>query len=569
METTERFEKYVGQVFDGRYRIQKIIGIGGMAVVFEAEDFVMKRTVALKLLKDEINNDVQSVKRFINESRAVAMLNHPNIVAIYDVTVKDTEKYIVMENIRGITLKSYMNRKGVLNIKEALSYTEQILMALEHAHSKGIIHRDIKPQNIMLLRNGTIKVADFGIAKLPDVNEPQQDGQKKKAIGTVYYISPEQAVGKAIDARSDLYSLGVMLYEMVTGKLPFNAEKPLSVAMMQVHEKPVPPSKLNAAVPKGVEQLILCAMEKDPEKRYQDAKDMLRAVTQLKNNPHANIKPPRKRGEKEKEKKKERQSHSMLPVIAGVATAFMISFSIAAFYIFSQLITADEAQSAKEIEVRDFVGMVWSDTFAQELDEKYYTFQIEYQYSETEERGTILSQDPPAGQSRKVIEGEQNCAVVLYVSQGCDEFPLDDYTMEENRAVRLELEERGLQYEIVEQYHDTILEGYVISTSPAKGEMVRAGKTDSHSGTMAGDKVTLYVSKGQEIKETQVPDLVGLGEADAMRKLLESNLALGKVTYVESELPNGTVISQSKNPLTTVPIGSTKIDLTVSLGKDS
>ena len=289
MEATQRFEKYVGQVFDGRYRIQKIIGIGGMAVVFEAEDFVMKRTVALKLLKDEINNDVQSVRRFINESRAVAMLNHPNIVAIYDVTVKDDLKYIVMENIRGITLKSYMNRKGVLNVKEALSFTEQILMALEHAHSKGIIHRDIKPQNIMLLRNGTIKVADFGIAKLPDVNETQEE-QNKKAIGTVYYISPEQASGKPIDARSDLYSLGVMLYEMVTGRLPFRSEQLLNVAKMQVNEKPVPPSKRNAAVPKGVEQLILCAMEKDPAKRFQSAKEMLRVVTQLKNNPQANIK---------------------------------------------------------------------------------------------------------------------------------------------------------------------------------------------------------------------------------------------------------------------------------------
>lgn len=554
MEATQRFEKYVGQVFDGRYRIQKIIGIGGMAVVFEAEDFVMKRTVALKLLKDEINNDVQSVRRFINESRAVAMLNHPNIVAIYDVTVKDDLKYIVMENIRGITLKSYMNRKGVLNVKEALSFTEQILMALEHAHSKGIIHRDIKPQNIMLLRNGTIKVADFGIAKLPDVNETQEE-QNKKAIGTVYYISPEQASGKPIDARSDLYSLGVMLYEMVTGRLPFRSEQLLNVAKMQVNEKPVPPSKRNAAVPKGVEQLILCAMEKDPAKRFQSAKEMLRVVTQLKNNPQANIKLLKHKPEKDKKKRPERQSRSMLPVIAGVATAFLITFSIAAFYVFSQLIIGDEDSQAQEISVRDFVGMTWSDTFAKDVGEDYYTFEVQYQFSETEEKGKILSQEPKAGESRKVIPGEQSCKVTLYVSQGVDEFPLDDYSIEEYREVELALDSRVLNYTVEEQYHDTIISGYVISTSPAAGSSVKAG-----------DTITLYVSLGQEVRNTIVPNVVGMGEQEAMHTLLGNNISLGKVTYQQSDLPEGTVISQSKNPLTEVPIGSTKIDLVVSAG---
>lgn len=554
MEATQRFEKYVGQVFDGRYRIQKIIGIGGMAVVFEAEDFVMKRTVALKLLKDEINNDVQSVRRFINESRAVAMLNHPNIVAIYDVTVKDDLKYIVMENIRGITLKSYMNRKGVLNVKEALSFTEQILVALEHAHSKGIIHRDIKPQNIMLLRNGTIKVADFGIAKLPDVNETQEE-QNKKAIGTVYYISPEQASGKPIDARSDLYSLGVMLYEMVTGRLPFRSEQLLNVAKMQVNEKPVPPSKRNAAVPKGVEQLILCAMEKDPAKRFQSAKEMLRVVTQLKNNPQANIKLLKHKPEKDKKKRPERQSRSMLPVIAGVATAFLITFSIAAFYVFSQLIIGDEDSQAQEISVRDFVGMTWSDTFAKDVGEDYYTFEVQYQFSETEEKGKILSQEPKAGESRKVIPGEQSCKVTLYVSQGVDEFPLDDYSIEEYREVELALDSRGLNYTVEEQYHDTIISGYVISTSPAAGSSVKAG-----------DTITLYVSLGQEVRNTIVPNVVGMGEQEAMHTLLGNNISLGKVTYQQSDLPEGTVISQSKNPLTEVPIGSTKIDLVVSAG---
>ncbi|MBE6612342.1 MAG: serine/threonine protein kinase, partial [Ruminococcaceae bacterium] len=226
----DTFEKYVGQVIDKRYRIIRVLGIGGMAVVFEANDLLMRRNVALKMLKDDIAKDTPSVKRFINESKAVAMLSHPNIVNIYDVSVKDDLKYIVMELIEGITLKNYIQKKGVLNYHEIISITEQILLALEHAHSKGIVHRDIKPQNIMMLKNGVIKVADFGIAKLPNAETLTMTD---KAIGTVFYISPEQASGKQIDRRSDIYSLGVTMYEMATGKLPFVADSPVTVAIMQ------------------------------------------------------------------------------------------------------------------------------------------------------------------------------------------------------------------------------------------------------------------------------------------------------------------------------------------------
>ena len=258
---------------------------------------------------------------------------------------------------------------------------------------------------------------------------------------------------------------------------------------------------------------------------------------------------------KDKKKRPERQSHSMLPVIAGVATAFLITFSIAAFYVFSQLIIGDEDSQAQEISVRDFVGMTWSDTFAKDVGEDYYTFEVQYQFSETEEKGKILSQEPKAGESRKVIPGEQSCKVTLYVSQGVDEFPLDDYSIEEYREVELALDSRGLNYTVEEQYHDTIISGYVISTSPAAGSSVKAG-----------DTITLYVSLGQEVRNTIVPNVVGMGEQEAMHTLLGNNISLGKVTYQQSDLPEGTVISQSKNPLTEVPIGSTKIDLVVSAG---
>ena len=230
----ELYDKYVGAVLDGRYKIEQIIGVGGMAVVFKAYDMLMNRAVAIKMLKEEIAGEEESVKRFVNESKAVAMMSHRNVVSIYDVNVREDIKYIVMEYIEGITLRNYMTKRGCLTLREIISYTEQILLALSHAHSKGVVHRDIKPQNIMLLKSGIIKVTDFGIAKLPNAETVTVTD---KAIGTVYYISPEQASGQVIDRRSDLYSLGVMMYEMGTGELPFTADTPVSVAMMQINDK--------------------------------------------------------------------------------------------------------------------------------------------------------------------------------------------------------------------------------------------------------------------------------------------------------------------------------------------
>lgn len=550
----ENYEKYVGMIFDGRYRIQRIIGLGGMAVVFEAEDLLMHRTVAVKMLKEGVGDDATSVKRFINESKAVSMLSHPNIVSIYDVSVREDLKYIVMEHIRGITLKNYMSRKGKLPVREAVSFTEQILRALDHAHSKGIIHRDIKPQNIMLLKNGMIKVADFGIAKLPSAETVTVTD---KAIGTVYYISPEQASGKPIDPRSDLYSVGVMLYEMVTGTLPFSADSPVSVALMQIHNTPRPPRALCPELPLGLQQIILRAMEKDPDRRYQSAREMLRHIVALKNNPDTifNLSGAQKEEEEEDPMpmRKRKEKATMLPIITGVLTAFLLVGAITGFYIMSRVIKAQKADAAQTIKVGNFVGQVYSEEMQASMPAEYHVT-VEYRYDEESEPDTILEQDPKPGEQRNVIAGKQYCELTLTLSRGAQSFALENYAILDARMVSLEMERLGLKSTVTEEYNDTVLEGYVIRTEPAAGETVTSG-----------DMITLVVSKGQKVEYVSVPDFRGMARADALRLLYSTPLSLGKVTYVKSELEEGSVVSQSRPDGTQVPSGAA-VDFEVSAG---
>ena len=276
------FKKHIDEVFDGRYKIKREIGTGGMAIVYEAIDLKTGQSVALKMLKESISDNTQALRRFINESKAVAMMDHANIVKILDVSVKTEHKFIVMEYIKGITLRDYMNKKGKLSWQEACAFITQILQALDHAHMRGVIHRDIKPQNIMIMEGGFIKVADFGIAKIPNAETVTMVDH---AVGTIYYISPEQARGKKIDARSDLYSLGVMFYEMLTGCLPFMAESSYEIMNKHINTSPKPPKQYLPQLPTGVEQIILCSMEKDPTRRYQSASQMLRHIYRVQQNP--------------------------------------------------------------------------------------------------------------------------------------------------------------------------------------------------------------------------------------------------------------------------------------------
>lgn len=561
----DKYDKYVGQIFDRRYRIVRIIGVGGMAVVFEAVDTVMKRTVAVKMLKEEIAGDAQAVKRFINESRAVSMLSHPNIVSIYDVSVRDDLKYIVMERVDGITLKNYMNSRGPLPPKEIMNYTAQILRALDHAHSKGIIHRDIKPQNIMLLKNGKIKVTDFGIAKLPNAETVTMTD---KAIGTVYYISPEQASGKKIDPRSDIYSLGVVMYEMATGKLPFVADSPVSVALMQVNNQPRPPREILPSVPPGVEAMILTAMEKDPDKRFQSASVMLHYVLRLREDPGYNFKAhhsgstaqiPVQRG-KGGRKAAKKQSRSMFPIIAAVVTAFMLVLITTGIVVLKNALDRSKESQGVTVSVPEYVGSVYNDELKKQIeDEGNFNIIVKEEFDADHEEGYILVQDPDEGAARKVKRGTQKADVKLTVCTGAGSFTLDDYSVVEYRTAKLEMQKKGLKVEEYGEYDNTLIEYYTLRTDPPAGSTVKRG-----------DTVKIFYSLGPQIEYVTIPTFVGMTESDAITTLNSLGISYGKITYEKNDkYSKGQIISQSKAVGSKVPVGVTEIDFTVSLGDGS
>ncbi len=549
----DAYQNYIGLVLDNRYRLKRLVGIGGMAMVFEADDLLKKTTVAVKILKEEFAADEVSVQRFINESKAVLMLSHPNIVKIFDVSVKGEYKYIVMEYIDGITLKAYMQRKGALSVKETIAYSIQILRALEHAHLGGVVHRDIKPQNIMLLRSGQIKVTDFGIAKLPDAKTLTATD---KAIGTVYYISPEQAAGeKGIDRRADLYSVGVMMYEMITGKLPFDGENPVSIALKQISEEPKPPHELNPNIPEGLEQIILFAMEKDKDKRFQTATQMIDLLKRVRENPGVVFK---QKNTPKKHSGTQSKKSTMLPIIMGVASAFLLVALISAFTVVHDIFFGDTANNTVTIEVDQFVGRAYDDALQKELEKSNYRVKVDYAYSADTESGTVIAQTPKAGESRKGIKGQKFADLTLTVSRGEEELYMDDYTYFDKRQAQIDLRGKGFTVTVSEDYSDVVPDGCVISTSPAAGEKVSAGAT-----------VILLVSKGEKIETTVVPNFVGTTSVDAYELLVRSDLRLGTISYRYDDYADyGIIVEQSLSMGTPVPKGMAKINFVISKGPE-
>ena len=549
----DAYNNYIGLMLDDRYRLKRLVGVGGMAMVFEADDVFRKTVVAVKILKDEFASDEVSVQRFINESKAVLMLSHPNIVKIFDVSVKGEYKYIVMEYIDGITLKSYMQKKGALSVKETISYSIQILRALEHAHLGGIVHRDIKPQNIMLLKNGQIKVTDFGIAKLPDAKTLTATD---KAIGTVYYISPEQAAGeKGIDRRTDLYSVGVLMYEMITGRLPFDGENPVSIALKQINEDAKAPTELIPTIPKGLEQIIQFAMEKDKDKRFQTATQMIDLLEKVRENPGVVF---RQKNAPQKNMPVKSGRATMLPIIMGVVTAFVLVLMVSAFVVINDVFFSDDADNTITIEVEEFTGKTYDETLIKSLEKTNYRVTVKYEYSETVESGVILRQSPVAGQTRKGPKNQKFADLTLYVSQGEETIVMENYAYSDKRQAQIDLRNKGFTVVINEEYSDVVPDGCVIFTVPAAGETVPAGGT-----------VVLTISRGEKIETTIVPNFVGTTSVDAYEMLVKSDLRLGSISYRYDDYADyGIIVDQSLTAGSTVPKGVAKVNFVISKGPE-
>lgn len=603
-----KYENFIGKVLDSRYKILELIGLGGMAFVLKAEDLVMNRIVAIKILNDEYNGNEQAETRFINESKAVAMLSHKNIVSVYDVAIYPDMKYIVMEYLDGITLREYLDNKGALPWKEACVYILQILRALEHAHSKGVIHRDIKPQNVILQKNGEIKVTDFGIAKIP--NTPALT-MTEKAIGTVYYISPEQASGKPTDYYSDIYSVGVMLYEAVTGKLPFTAESPLSIAMMQVSQAPTDPREIVPSIPIGVSQIILKAMEKDPSNRFSSAHSMCKAIEWVLRNPQVvfnlepiasangtnntasvsidmidtgeiqdygdseiaealgkeSQKPKKKNKEKRKSmKSEERKSRSMFPIIVGVASSFLLVAIVLGVIAVINIIFPPRGPEGQEVTYPDLVGQVWNSELKSKLENNVYgayfkVDQVIYAEHNEYSSGQIISTEPPAGRVSKKNPKDNDRYFhfkSITVCKKLEDVFVPDVTYYTTSEAKSKLQGEGykLRVNLISESNYDFFDGQVIRTEPPAGALAKAGDTIN----------VVVCQRAIADKADVMPNLTGLSKTQAENILKYTNY---KVEFIQVPSVNGTnrVIGQDIEPgsvnepetLVTVQI-SVKID---------
>ena len=581
-------DKYIGKMLDGRYEIIELIGSGGMANVYKAKCHRLNRMVAVKILKSDMAENEEIRRRFRDESRAVAQLSHANIVSVYDVSSSGDTEYIVMELIDGITLKQYMERRGQMDWRESLHFIIQIMRALEHAHSRGIIHRDIKPQNIMVLRDGSVKVADFGIACLQ--NNAQTLTQD--ALGSVHYISPEQARGERIDARSDIYSAGVVLYEMLTGRLPFEGDTAVSVAIQHLSSVPLAPSEIREDVPKGLELICMKAMCADINKRYASATAMLEDLESFRKNPDIDMEYIREelkekenteatryiskkelseavRNKKEKEKEKEKdelaaekqektgiagtkdEKKRMAIIIGAFAGALLLIFLIFTL-IFNGFGGGGDSSGHK---VPDIRGMTVEE--AEKLDGIKGIFTIEVVGTKENSKykdGEIISQDPSEGTLRK-----NNLTIQVYVCAKVEKsyMPTVLNMSESDAKSILNNMSLGLNIQVQDKPSDTVAKGLVVATSPAAGAEIRQGNT-----------VIIYISSGREIKPVTVPNFVGMTEEKANLEAQKLGLVVGASSSEYSDKPAGTVIRQSISATTEAKTGD-NIYFTISLGPNN
>ena len=607
-------DKYLGKRLDGRYEIHELIGIGGMANVYRCTDTLDDREVAIKILKDEFLNNEEFIRRFKNESKAIAMLSHPNIVKVYDVSFGDIIQYIVMEYIDGITLKEYIERQGVIEWKDALHLTTQVLRALQHAHESGIVHRDIKPQNIMLLQDGTIKVTDFGIARFSDKATRTMTDQ---AIGSVHYIAPEQARGDVTDGKTDIYSVGVMLYEMLAGKLPFDGDTAVSVALMQLNETPRRPREINPSIPVGLEQITIRAMEKEPEKRYTSAAEMLSDIDRFRMNPsivfdygtsfvddaptkyvdeseeqkekdkadkkerkekrEQERKARRERKEKEKkdreaekekeesarraeaEEKKSEKEEAMVFEDEEIkehgnmfyAVKGVVIAALVLCVIFGVLAIILALNSNQAKDVQ-MPGYVGK-TVAEikENNPENFHFEIKSRFDESQTPGIVLAQDPA-----EFMTVKSGSTVVLTVNSSEDEISVPFFNSNfKQEEVASKIKDLGLIPEPIMVENEKTAKDYVIGTFPVAG-----------SKTPIGSTVYIYVSKGERPEIVEIPSVIGQTIDAAQSELENLGFTVETILDDESKDPKDTVIGAAPLPHGKVEAG-TLVTLTVSTGK--
>ncbi|MCD8145750.1 MAG: Stk1 family PASTA domain-containing Ser/Thr kinase [Clostridiales bacterium] len=574
-------DQYIGKMLNDRYEILDVLGVGGMAVVYKAKCHRLNRLVAVKILKPELAADPEIRSRFHDESKAVGMMNHPNIVNVFDVNQDGDADYFVMELVEGITLKQYIKKRGgVLNWREALHFSTQILQALGHAHSRGIVHRDIKPQNIMVLRDGSVKVADFGIARIAD----SQRTMTRETLGSVHYISPEQAKGSEVDERSDIYSAGVVLYEMLTGRLPYEGDTPVAVAVQHINSIPLAPRELNPEIPKGMEQIIMKAMAQDRELRYPDAEAMLNDLEAFRKDPaivfdyqdlwmltevptvtpyqpeevEVNQEPAAEDDEEEDEEETGTGRRTAF-IIGGVILAILLVI----FLIFRMLwatLFADIFGTGEVYTVPDLRGMTYTEAeeyiFTTEELNGHFTVTIseETVYDATYDVGEIVSQDPESGTSTK---GDVTEITVVLCAEPEEETELimpnivgQDYT---EWASTLS-EDYHVTVKYNPQYSSDYDEGLIISTDPTAGATLTEGQT-----------VTLTYSRGAKVTTVTMVSLYGMTENKAKETIEELGLTTGSVTTVTSSETAGTVVFQSVKSGAEVEQG-TAVNLQISSG---
>lgn len=555
---------YVGKTLDGRYEIQEVLGVGGMAIVYRAYDNIDDRPVAVKILKEEFLANEEFRRRFKNESKAIAMLSHPNIVKVYDVSYGERLQYIVMEYVEGITLKEYIEQRRVIPWKEAVHFLTQILRALQHAHDRGVVHRDIKPQNIMLLHSGNIKVTDFGIARF---SRSETRTMTENAIGSVHYISPEQARGDFTDGKTDIYSLGVVLYEMLTGELPFQSDSTVSVAIMQLQTEPRRPREINDQIPVGLEQITIRAMQKSPAERYQSAAEMLLDLEEFKRNPLIRFeysyyvdkeptkyvspmeqrqRPPRMPvpvpGPEEDEGEESGRSNSvavMLGVVFGLVG--VIALGLVIYFL---------ASGSGKVQVPRFVGMSQQEILN---SSEYNDFDIEFVAGKSGDQavGRVYQQVPTYG--TRVDKAGGVVKVTLYYVQASDS-KVPDCRGDTIADAEAKIREAGLSSKVISEYSKDVEEGCVIRTDPKEGSTITLGNF-----------VNIYMATSTR-PEVDVPDLL-TWDVEVAKKMLEGvDLKLDTtVAEIDSTEEKGKIVWQSHEKGTKVQEG-TVITVKVSNG---